>query len=367
VFNTREAGEVLAIVLDLGRMSRDALVEADAALSAATVELDRIEWWLTAQGRNYFAQLDANLAVSAVLTDIVFLHEVFGAIVSQSNNTLTVFGVPTGTEFAGVNIDVDRQLLTPFSRSGDPNAPRTFLLNAGLTSSGMEHSGFNQLLDLPAVSTTQILQLANAAGVPVYRIDSANSGTILPLLSHDAATLSAIGSEIASGRVVTIPRDPVVYFDWAGTGYVTEDPTSGAAGFIISGGLNGYITTTAGGDIAENLACVGAIIQIVDIIPIPGKVGVIFDVLAVPSGLYDISRSDVSGWRKTAAIGFVFFSLLGIIGAIPTPQTMAIGFLADFLAYASVWFLLGGGNPLDPCLSSKTRREGSLDAGLVFA
>ena len=116
-----------------------------------------------------------------------------------------------------MNIDVDRQLLTPFSTVGDPDSPRTFLLSMGINSSAMEHSVFNHLLDLPAVSTARILALANSAGVPVYRIDSSNASTIVPLLTQSASIVSTVNSEIAAGRVVTIPRDPVSYFDWNGT------------------------------------------------------------------------------------------------------------------------------------------------------
>ena len=357
IFNTRESGELLAVVLDLGRMTPDQMQAASGAMDAAVGDLERSEWLLTLVGRTYFSELDANIETSAALTEMVFLHEVFGAIVSESRNTELLFGIPVSTEYVGINIDVDRQLLTPFSRTGDPEGPRRFLLSAGLSSSAMEHSVFNHLMDMPAVSTARILDLANQAAVPVYRIDSSNAATIIPLLNQSAAIVSTINSEIAVGRVITIPRDPVNHFSWSGTGYISEDPATGAAGYIISGDLSGQISSIAGGDIAEIFACIGAIVQIIDLIPIPGHVGVAFDILALPAGLYDVSRADVAPWRKALATVFVFISLLGIIAAIPTPPTILIGVLADVLSYAAVWALLGGGNPLDPCFGARNRRR----------
>lgn len=355
ISTTREAGEVLAIVLDLGRMSRESMLAASDAMVAAVGSLERSEWALTLQGRTYFAELDSNIEVAAVFSKIRFLHEVFGAIVSEVRNTEFLFSLPVGTTYAGMNIDVARQLLTPFSTVGDADSPRTFLLSMGINSSAMEHSVFNHLLDLAAVSTAQIFDLANSVGVPIYRIDSSNQGTIVPLLNQSASIISTVNSEVAAGRVVTIPRDPVSYFDWDGTGFITEDPGSGAAGYIISGGLAGSVSITSGGDLAEFLACIGAIVQLVDLLPIPGATGVVFDVLALPSGLYDVFRADVAPWRKSLARVFVFISLLGILSAIPTPATIIIGVLADVISYLAVWALLGGGNPLNPCIPSLTR------------
>ena len=51
-------------------------------------------------------------------------------------------------------------------------------------------SVFNHLLDLPAVSTARVFDLANSAGVPVYRIDSSNASTIVPLLTQSASIIS---------------------------------------------------------------------------------------------------------------------------------------------------------------------------------
>ena len=46
-------------------------------------------------------------------------------------------------------------------------------------------------------------------------------------------------NSINAGKVVTIPRDPLTYFSWSGTGYIDLDPTDASAGYIISGGHAG--------------------------------------------------------------------------------------------------------------------------------
>ncbi|MEI7989398.1 MAG: hypothetical protein WCI88_10175, partial [Chloroflexota bacterium] len=55
---------------------------------------------------------------------------------------------------------------------------------------------------------------------------------------------------LASGHVVIIPTKSMIYGKWSGTGYIDMDPTTGAAGYIISGGISGS-QTAAGGAIVD--------------------------------------------------------------------------------------------------------------------
>lgn len=361
VTTSRQAGEMLSVVLDLGRLVPSATQAASAALQAATNDVDRAEWLLTTIGRTYFMEVDSNVEMSAAFNHIRYLHEVFGGIVSEVRATEFAFGVPVGTSYIGVNIDIARQILTPFSKVNDPNAPRFFLLSAGQSSSTVEHSVFTQLLQADALSTTKILQLANQAHVPVYRINATNAATIVPLLTHNAAMIATVNQEVTAGRVISIPRDPITYFDWTGTGYITEDPLTGAAAYMISGGLAGHMSTTAGGSIAKILLCVVALVGILSLIPFPGNVGLALAFVATISGIYDIFVSNVSLWRKALA---AYVALAGIEVLALAIMGLEIAFwpalVIGVVLYGLTWLALGG-NPIAPCLpQASARQRGSL-------
>ena len=62
--------------------------------------------------------------------------------------------------------------------------------------------------------------------------------------------------------MVVIPEENMQFGNWYGTGYVVLDPTSGAAGYLISGGIQGGSTAM---DVAVGmLALVKIIWPVVD-------------------------------------------------------------------------------------------------------
>lgn len=68
--------------------------------------------------------------------------------------------------------------------------------------------------------------------------------------------------------MVVIPEENMQFGNWYGTGYVVLDPTSGAAGYLISGGIQGGSTAM---DVAVGmLALVNIIWPVVDAIAIVG-------------------------------------------------------------------------------------------------
>jgi hypothetical protein len=356
IANTRSAGETLAIVLNLGRIATERLQSVAQGLDAASGEPDRTERFLALAGLTYFAQVDALDDMSAAFNGIALVREVSGAILQEERNTLFLFGVPVSSVLAGVGIDVDRHVLTPFAKDGDSTKAASFLIRAGANGSAMEHSVWNQLIQQPAVSTTAILSLANAAGVPTFTITSANAAAILPRLTHTAATIAAITQELNAGRTVSIPRDPITYFDWSGTGWISSDPATGAAAFIISGGTSGRISTRAGGSTVFSLECFDAVVEVVAALPIPwvgwfAAVGAALDLYAWHATLRDIDQAGLTGWRQTLAQVFASVGLIGgLLSLVPHPYAVVVGSLLNVIGYVVVWQLTGGGNPFAaPC------------------
>jgi hypothetical protein len=75
--------------------------------------------------------------------------------------------------------------------------------------------------------------------IPIYHIDSTNVATAVPKLQVSSAVKTDVQNAVAAGRVVTIPQRSFVKDGFTGVGYIVFDPATGAAGYMISGGLAG--------------------------------------------------------------------------------------------------------------------------------
>ncbi|NLN01051.1 MAG: hypothetical protein GX174_03980, partial [Lentisphaerae bacterium] len=122
-----------------------------------------------------------------------------------------------------------------------------------LFGSALEHAVLDQVNapDAPAVSTVRILDLANAAGTPVYFATHANyAATVRPaLVNYPAAQLDAFATALAAGGTLLLPQNgATVINQWHGTGWIEHGPSGGgySTGMIISGGLAGGFTTAPG-------------------------------------------------------------------------------------------------------------------------
>jgi RHS repeat-associated protein len=190
----------------------------------------------------YFNDCNTGDTILAQSLKDVSLKQTSGAITGKSLVVYTLFGIPSDLEPGGYFVDAKRNIYTPISISGDDSRELDFMILGGYNASYHEHNLFEEFFHLEAISTVKLLSLANEQGMPVYDIDSSNIDVILPLLGVDASVKSAIESSVAAGHVVKIHQDNLTVKNWSGAGYVDRDPTTNAAGFIISGGLSGGAT-----------------------------------------------------------------------------------------------------------------------------
>ncbi|QSQ23977.1 transglutaminase domain-containing protein [Pyxidicoccus parkwayensis] len=146
------------------------------------------------------------------------------------------FGLPRSGTFASYVMDVQRVTVAVTADSAKQQVD--FMSQAGLQGSYLEGSVFEQLFRRfqgTGQSTAQVLVDAAADNIPIYRIDASNVDTVLPQLSISEDVRSDIVNGVAAGKRVTIPqRAPRGV-----TGYIVQDPATGAAAYLIEGGLNG--------------------------------------------------------------------------------------------------------------------------------
>ncbi len=192
---------------------------------------------------NYFYNLDALNDLTARVTDTVWLRQPSEAIAFIDLKVNTIFGIPLSAKPVGMGIDVDRNIVSPFSMTGDNDLEKAFKMQSGIYSSAMEHIIFEWMFNVNAVSTVRVHQEANSLSIPIYFVSSQNIGQVLPNLQVSSSLKSDIQNAVNGGLTVIIPQTEITLYNWSGTGYIVQNPTTFDGAYRISGGINGGSTT----------------------------------------------------------------------------------------------------------------------------
>ena len=193
---------------------------------------------------SYFSDLDLSDEMTARALNVIRYRVPSVGMFSLVINTTEIFGVPANAWAGSMMMDVDRIMQAAFSKDGNMNTVKNYMLSSGVRSSMLESSIPEQFystadFSAEAVSAVKALKLANDQGIPVYSIDQSNISSILPQLQVSSDTQTDIINAVNSGKIVTVPKSNITYNGWTGCGYTVVDPTTGAGAYMISGGFNG--------------------------------------------------------------------------------------------------------------------------------
>lgn len=228
----------------------DTFLDANDATLFGTSGTSLLESLLFSNAVTYLNRVDRGQEKAEALLRMVSTQDVSEAIVESAVAVTTSFGVPVTFSATGLIVDADRRIVGPFQVNGDHSKEIPYMLLTGYDGSIMENRLFEDTYDQPAVSTVKILELASDQGIPVYRIVTSIAADA-PGLSQPASVVSAINAALAQGHVVIIPRTPITVTNWSGTGYIDLTPTTGAAGYIISGGIGSGVSTNGGATVVQ--------------------------------------------------------------------------------------------------------------------
>lgn len=250
VENSVVAGSYYAVALDLGFGSTEAMTRRADLLQQVSATLTEQNVWsdeavgemLHMLGQGYFGQVGAIRALLARSADIAEARHTSAGLVAADLSAAYLFFSPVSVRLGGLHIDVDHDLVSPVSRTGDSQAVRGYMVASGAVGSAYEHLIFEQMLQVPALSAMRVFQVAQERGIPIYTINASNVEELLPLLDLSDAVESDIRSSAMAGKLVFAPEREVQLYNWHGAGYVVMDPESGAAGYMISGGWAGGST-----------------------------------------------------------------------------------------------------------------------------
>jgi hypothetical protein len=199
---------------------------------------------------DYLGKVDRGMEKAERLLRAVSVQDISEAIVESSVSvTYSFSGVPQSFEWTGLIVDADRRIIGPFAVDGNNAKTVPYMLLTGYEGSAMEHRIYEETYDSRAVSTIRALHISASQGIPICYITN-TIASACPGFSHSSSVLSAVNTALSRGHVVIMPARSMTYGEWSGTGYIDLNPQTGAAGYIIAGGISGDVQA-AGGAIVD--------------------------------------------------------------------------------------------------------------------
>jgi transglutaminase-like putative cysteine protease len=254
------AGAFVAVGIDPGRVSpelfdgleadaaRIQAADADPALYGSLDAYNTIGTVLQSGILGWFKDRDLRDRRLAKGADVISQRLPSSGFYFTNFAVSTLFGSPVDAALAGATLDIQNDYGFVLAKDHtDADLAVNVAYAQGQTGSEMEASTQEARLSLTgqpvqATSTMRILAQANDEGIPIYRIDAGNRATVVPLLEYGATDLGLVNDALNRGEEVVIPKRPVVFAGSPITGLITQDPATGSAAYLISGGfgvLNG--------------------------------------------------------------------------------------------------------------------------------
>lgn len=193
----------------------------------------QLHYWMET---DYLAEIAArSLGVHAVRRPSVGLF-------SSPLTVASFFGSPGTGVYQSRTMDVKQNVLG--AAGDDPIRVKAFVQQAGLQSSYLEGGIFDQLegREIPfirGISAVHLLSSAMNQGIPIYRITAENGPDVLPRLKLDGLLMEEIRTALEQGKTVMVSERELDLGTWQGVGYIIQDEETGAAAYLISGGLAG--------------------------------------------------------------------------------------------------------------------------------
>lgn len=255
VGNIIQAGEYYGIGLDTGGMiNSDSLklkleatkMKLDAQNLTGLTKDDIIGDLLYTTIATYFSELDMSDEILAKTQAVIRYRAPSVGMCSTHLGVQNIFGIPSKASIGGLMMDVDRVMQAVYSKDGNMDNVKKYMLASGSMSSALEHvvpvqiySSFDN--SAQAISAVKALQIANDQGVPIYNINQGNVNAVLPQLQISEAVKSDILNAVNAGKQVTVSKTNINFNGWVGCGYIIIDPITGAGAYMISSGTNGAL------------------------------------------------------------------------------------------------------------------------------
>lgn len=258
VENSVVAGGIYCIALDYGTISAGELENLSDNMDALKEIVSEDNMYtdmamgemLNSVAKAYFAQLDMFNAVLEGQNDVTSTRDLSIGIVGFNINVIYTFNRPAELNEGGIFLDIGHDVHSVVSNQNENDDEKTYMLQAGIFASAMEHGILEQVTGVESVSTIKILEYATENNIPIHAISKENISSEISTLNISEQLKQEISSSVNAGKVVIIPEREIEINQWSGNGYMVLDPNTFACGYMISGGLAGG-AMTAGQVIGE--------------------------------------------------------------------------------------------------------------------
>jgi RHS repeat-associated protein len=250
VTHVTSAGERHILALDFGEIPQTMLDAHQASLNAARAAGNASEEeaeTLYLVGGQYLHNLGRDLTdLSGWKWQRLVRLGTEGLISQTGVVTTTVGGAPISFRRGQRNVDIALMPLGMVPADGRRQFRREAFELLGAQSSFLEGEVFNQVLQREGIAAVSALTRSKRAGQTLTRVDGANVDTVLGQTDLGADAEAEIRAGVARGRIGWVAQSRIAVHQWSGTGYVIEDPATGAAAYLISGGYAGGDETGGG-------------------------------------------------------------------------------------------------------------------------
>mgnify|MGYP000075106109 CR=1 FL=1 len=246
-----EAGEVRVIgldyqtvpqtLIDLSKARQAALQPAGGASYAAqrlhTMQLE------------YFHAVDRGWQTVTGIMRHSYVRDLGAGFGVQQVAVRSSFGAPVEVKAGMGLIDMPKLTWTPFDESAGQGSIGPITTLTGYQTSALEHSMIQRTFGMDGISAVKGLQLATDGGQTLVSVTSAGQVAGLQVPQDVKDTLL---DALNRGWRGIAPQRSITRYGWTGVGYIIQDPVSGSAAYLISGGANGGEGTGGGAGAGGN-------------------------------------------------------------------------------------------------------------------
>ena len=266
VENPLIAGGVYGITFDYNTINDNCLAnkhnelqECVDKVQSGEISLEQATSTLTnTVGEVYFSYVDYYDQLIAKASDVQWARSIGECIVGYVPKVNNIMGVPVAISDGTLYIDVDTDTVGLAYNQEENKPPKTekfvrnntniknFMMASGLMGSYLEGYVVGEATNTKGVSSVSIIKESKERGINIVTLSEENKA-ILNTLSIDKTAKNEIEKALNNGKTVIVPEKSIQYYDWNGTGYITLNPETGEAAYMISGGL-------CGGESSQDLA-----------------------------------------------------------------------------------------------------------------
>ena len=266
VENPLIAGGVYGITFDYNTINDNCLTnkhnelqECVDKVQSGEISLEQATSTLTnTVGEVYFSYVDYYDQLIAKASDVQWARSIGECIVGYVPKVNNIMGVPVAISDGTLYIDVDTDTVGLAYNQEENIHQKTekivrnnaniknFMMASGLMGSYLEGYVVGEATNTKGVSSVSIIKESKERGINIVTLSEENKA-ILNTLSIDKTAKNEIEKALNNGKTVIVPEKSIQYYDWNGTGYITLNPETGEAAYMISGGL-------CGGESSQDLA-----------------------------------------------------------------------------------------------------------------